>query len=201
MLRILFLVLPPHKKYFIFVISILKGEIIYLPKWHGASLQNVMGKLKNNTVCESQRADHPMWQKRELLNLKSGDQRPLQKKRGVFWKARWVGEKIKIKKMKKIIMVFIGLLFAATIFSSCGGKSKSSGNSNVKETHTCATCGASFDWSCTTDVFGKCVCSEGCSGRWYFNKKVETRIHSNKRGEIRKAIWVGKNLNFIKWKK
>jgi hypothetical protein len=41
MLRILFLVLPPHKKYFIFVISILKGEIIYLPKWHGASLQSV----------------------------------------------------------------------------------------------------------------------------------------------------------------
>lgn len=31
MLRILFLVLPPHKKYFIFVINLLKGEIIYLP--------------------------------------------------------------------------------------------------------------------------------------------------------------------------
>ena len=67
--------------------------------------------------------------------------------------------------MKKIITVFIGLLFAATIFSSCGGKAESSGDSNVEETNTCATCGASFDWSCTTDVFGKCVCSEGCSGR------------------------------------
>jgi hypothetical protein len=38
-------VLPTHKKNFIFVISILKGEIIYLPKWHGASLQSVMQHL------------------------------------------------------------------------------------------------------------------------------------------------------------
>ena len=51
------------------------------------------------------------------------------------------------------------------LLTNCGNNSKKLGNTMVKETHTCATCGASFDWACTTDVFGKCVCSEGCSGR------------------------------------
>ena len=67
--------------------------------------------------------------------------------------------------MKKFITVFGAILFTATILSSCGGKSEGSGNNDAIETHTCASCGASFDWSCTTDVFGECVCSEGCSGR------------------------------------
>ncbi len=67
--------------------------------------------------------------------------------------------------MKKV-MTFLGvILLTSFILTSCGGNSKKSRNSGAKETHTCATCGASFDWSCTTDVFGKCVCSEGCSGR------------------------------------
>jgi hypothetical protein len=52
-IAILFIVLPPHKQYFIFVISILKGEIIYLPKWHGASLQTVTSecKARNNKLA------------------------------------------------------------------------------------------------------------------------------------------------------
>ena len=67
--------------------------------------------------------------------------------------------------MKKVMRIFAAILFISLITTSCGGKSKSSENSVAKETHTCATCGASFDGACTTDVFGKCVCSEGCSGR------------------------------------
>ncbi len=31
--------------------------------------------------------------------------------------------------------------------------------------HVCSSCGNGFNWACTTDVFGKCVCGESCSGR------------------------------------
>ena len=78
--------------------------------------------------------------------------------------------------MKKGMIIFGAILFVVTILSSCGGKSNSSGNNSGSETNTCASCGASFDWACTTDVFGECVCSEGCSGRWNFNKKWRPEI-------------------------
>tara|TARA_B110000285_G_C15015957_1_gene559070 strand:+ start:840 stop:1034 length:195 start_codon:yes stop_codon:yes gene_type:complete len=64
--------------------------------------------------------------------------------------------------MKKVKTVFGAILFASLILTSCGGTSNSG---SIEETHQCATCGSTFDWSCTTDVFGECVCSEGCSGR------------------------------------
>ena len=67
--------------------------------------------------------------------------------------------------MKKAIIIFGAIIFTSFILTSCGGKSEGSRKSTAKETHTCATCGATFDGPCTTDVFGKCVCSEGCSGR------------------------------------
>ena len=67
--------------------------------------------------------------------------------------------------MKKLMTVVLAIIIASTMLTSCGGDSNSTGSDPVKVTHTCATCGASFDWDCTTDVFGKCVCSEGCSGR------------------------------------
>jgi hypothetical protein len=67
-------------------------------------------------------------------------------------------------------MKFFGVVLCASfILTSCGGNSKkteyNSAKEIQKEIHTCATCGASFDWACTTDVFGKCVCGQGCSGR------------------------------------
>jgi hypothetical protein len=64
--------------------------------------------------------------------------------------------------MKKVMTIFGAILFTSLILTNCGGSSNSS---TSRETHQCATCGAAFDWSCTTDVFGECVCSEGCSGR------------------------------------
>ncbi len=69
---------------------------------------------------------------------------------------------LKKTKMKIIIKILVVILFASTILTSCSSGSK---NSRAQETNTCASCGASFDWACTTDVFGECVCSEGCSGR------------------------------------
>jgi hypothetical protein len=67
--------------------------------------------------------------------------------------------------MKKVMTICGALMIALTLLTGCSGISKESGNSSAKETHTCATCGFTFDWACTTDVFGECVCSEGCSGR------------------------------------
>jgi len=40
-----------------------------------------MGKFKKQTVCESQRVDHPKWQKRKIKKVES---RIHFKKRGVF---------------------------------------------------------------------------------------------------------------------
>lgn len=67
--------------------------------------------------------------------------------------------------MKKSTLILGAIIYVSLIFTGCSEYSQSSGNKTAKESHTCATCGASFDWPCTTDVFGKCVCSEGCSGR------------------------------------
>jgi hypothetical protein len=57
------------------------------------------------------------------------------------------------------------IAFTLLTIVGCGGGSSDTESVESGQTNTCATCGASFDWSCTTDVFGGCVCSEECSGR------------------------------------
>jgi len=45
-----------------------------LPNWQNKNNRlytQVRGKLKQKPVCESQRADHPMWQKRKTKEVES----------------------------------------------------------------------------------------------------------------------------------